>query len=163
MIAALDNEARFFHRTLALIPFFMLMTLFRVVAPNMLGRASAVGFVCLRNLGWTRLGSTCARYLSYWEKVRQRGLDLGLGGKWDSAYGMLGVEGMVVRAVSAVSLEPVEAFRAWLDNGLSANALLSSGGVCGRIDMPMASAVLSKALSISASEALSARCRTSER
>lgn len=135
-------------------PFVILTTLFLVVTLNMLGTTSAVGLVCLINLGWLRLGSTCARYLSYREKVRQRGLAIGLGGRLGSSHDFVGDEGTVVGAVSVVSLDPVEVFRAWLERGLlESDPVESLIGVCGRIVMPSASALASKTCSSSISEA----------
>lgn len=165
IVAVFDiDDPRFFHRTLALSPFFMLITLFLVVTPNMLGTTSAVGLVCLRNLGWLRVGSTCARYLSYWEKVRQRGLVLGLGGRLAPAHGFVGEEGTVVRAVSVVSLDPAEVFRAWLERGpVDSVPGACSIGVCGLIGMPSASALALMACSSSVSESAAVGCKTSDR
>lgn len=135
-------------------PLVILTTLFLVVTLKILGTTSAVGLVCLINLGWLRLGSTCARYLSYREKVRQRGLAIGLGGRLGSSHDFVGDEGTVVGAVSVVSFDPVEVFRAWLERGLlESDPLESLIGVCGRIVMPSASAFASKTCSSSISEA----------
>lgn len=145
-------------------PFVILTTLFLVFTLKMLGTTSADGLVCLTNLGWTRLGSTWAKYLSYKEKVRQRGLAIGLGGRLGSSHDFVGDEGTVVGAVSVVSLDPAEVFRAWLDRGLLESIPLESLiGVCGRIVMPSASAFASRTCSSSISEAaiLVPGCKTS--
>lgn len=94
--------------------------------------------------------------------MRQRGLVVGLGGRFGSAHGLVGEGGIVVRAVSVVLLDPVEFIRAWLERGLFASAALGCWlGVCGRIGMPSASALTLRAVSSSISEVeFPAGCKT---
>lgn len=167
-IVAVVKEDRFFHRTFALIPFFMLITLRLVPMLNKLGTSSAGGANCLRNFGWFRLGSTCARYLSYWEKLRERDLALGLGGKLGllEVRSSVGEEGCELRTVSAVSFEPVEVFLAWLEKAVvseSAPLLLVAVEMAGGIEMPNVVACCISSSSISSSDAWSPGRRTSAR
>ena len=115
-------EDLFFHLTFALIPFVILMTLLLLPRLHMLGAFAANGEDCLLVLSWLRLGSTCARYLSYWEKVRalaRGGLWLGEGSAAGASNGcsdvLAGEQGrdVVDRAVRADSSEADEVLRPW--------------------------------------------------
>lgn len=127
----------------------------------------------LRILGWHKLGSNCARYLSYVEKLRLRdlALELGRGGgfsRWPTPVS--GREGgFDVMAVSAVLSEPEEVLRAWVEErvasdsgpGQSVSSDGQGGGGGGGIDMPRAAALLTKFCSMCCS--VSTERRTSTR
>lgn len=94
--------------------------------------------------------------------MRPRDLTLGGTGRPAAAIGsavrLAGEQGAEVRAVFVVSSEPLDVFRAWLEASVvsdSAPTCVGCIGVGARIDMPNASALVSKSWSIWASEVLS--------
>jgi hypothetical protein len=125
-------------------------------------------------LGWHKLGSKCARYLSYVEKLRLRDLDLELGrggGFSRCAAPVLGLDGgFDVIVVSAVLSEPEEVLRAWVEEGVASDSgpgesvspgEEEGGGGGGGRDMPRAAALLIKSCSMCCS--VSTERRTSTR
>lgn len=124
----------------------------------------------LRILGWHKLGSSCARYLSYVEKLRLRdlALELGTGGALSRCPAPVsGREGgFDVMAVSLVSSEPEEVLRAWVEDRVASDSapglFVSPDGKGGAgMDMPKAAARVARSCSMCCS--VSTERRTSTR
>lgn len=123
-----------------------------------------------RILGWHKLGSNCARYLSYVEKLRllDLALELGRGGAVSRCPAPVsGREGgFDVMAVSVVFSEPEEVLRAWVeywvasDSGSGQWAFSDGEGGAG-MDMPRAAALVVRSCSMYCS--VSTERRTSTR
>lgn len=107
-------------------------------------------------LGWHKFGSSCARYLSYVEKLRLRDLALELGGGGALSRCPAPVPGrdvgFDVMVVAAVSSEPEEVLRAWVEDRVASESglglLVSSDGEGGTgMDTPRAAALVVKSCS----------------